>query len=184
MSTLFSQLFRVRVVLSRWTFHKKCFFCWGTKKCYIFKIGEQSLYALLAIEAVLYRSLKISGNWYNQYFLVYLEFLFLIALVVYTWECLSLIIFGVEIYLNLLISRARMLVTSYTNTSVEITRPNGRNRNGRTSGSIVRGFSSSFGLGMTRSGTLFILIFFKMPKEPMYDSFSSHMSINQFFLLK
>ena len=32
MCTLFSQLFRVRVVLSRWTFHKKCFFRWGTKK--------------------------------------------------------------------------------------------------------------------------------------------------------
>ena len=30
--TLFSQLFRVRVVLSRWTFYKKCFFRWGTKK--------------------------------------------------------------------------------------------------------------------------------------------------------
>ena len=30
--TLFSQLFRVRVVLSRWTFYKKCFFWWGTKK--------------------------------------------------------------------------------------------------------------------------------------------------------
>ena len=28
----FSQLFRVRVVLSRWTFHKKCFLWWGTKK--------------------------------------------------------------------------------------------------------------------------------------------------------
>ena len=27
-----SQLFRVSVVLSRWTFHKKCFFCWGKKK--------------------------------------------------------------------------------------------------------------------------------------------------------
>ena len=32
MCTLFSQLFRVRVVLSRWTFYKKCFFRWGTKK--------------------------------------------------------------------------------------------------------------------------------------------------------
>ena len=32
MCTLFSQLFRVRVVLSRWTFHKKCFSRWGTKK--------------------------------------------------------------------------------------------------------------------------------------------------------
>ena len=30
--TLFSQLFRVRVVLLRWTFYKKCFFRWGTKK--------------------------------------------------------------------------------------------------------------------------------------------------------
>ena len=30
----FSQLFRVRVVLSKWTFYKKCFF-WDTKKiCY------------------------------------------------------------------------------------------------------------------------------------------------------
>ena len=28
----FYQLFRVRVVLSRWTFYKKCFFCWDTKK--------------------------------------------------------------------------------------------------------------------------------------------------------
>ena len=28
----FSQLLRVRVVLSRWTFYKKCFFWWGTKK--------------------------------------------------------------------------------------------------------------------------------------------------------
>ena len=28
----FSQLFRVRVVLSRWTFYKKCFFCWGMNK--------------------------------------------------------------------------------------------------------------------------------------------------------
>ena len=28
----FNQLFRVRVVLSRWTFHEKCFFCWDTKK--------------------------------------------------------------------------------------------------------------------------------------------------------
>ena len=28
----FSQLFRIRVVLSRCTFYKKCFFCWGTKK--------------------------------------------------------------------------------------------------------------------------------------------------------
>ena len=32
MCTLFSQLFRVRMVLSRWTFYKKCFFRWGTKK--------------------------------------------------------------------------------------------------------------------------------------------------------
>ena len=37
----FSQLFRV--VLTRWTFHKKCFYCWDRKNCYIFKIGEQSL---------------------------------------------------------------------------------------------------------------------------------------------
>ena len=38
----FSQLFRVRVVLSRWTFYKICFL--GTrKKCNIFKVGEQSL---------------------------------------------------------------------------------------------------------------------------------------------
>ena len=28
----FSQSFRVSVVLSRWTFYKKCFFCWDTKK--------------------------------------------------------------------------------------------------------------------------------------------------------
>ena len=28
----FSQLYRVRFVLSRWTFYRKCFFCWGTKK--------------------------------------------------------------------------------------------------------------------------------------------------------
>ena len=28
----FSQLFRVRVVLSRWILHKKCFFRWGTKE--------------------------------------------------------------------------------------------------------------------------------------------------------
>ena len=32
MCTLFSQLFRVRLVLSRWTFYKKCFFRWGTNK--------------------------------------------------------------------------------------------------------------------------------------------------------
>ena len=28
----FSQLFLIRVILSRWTFYKKCFFCWDTKK--------------------------------------------------------------------------------------------------------------------------------------------------------
>ena len=32
LSTLFSQLLRVKDVLSRWTFHKKCSFCWPTKK--------------------------------------------------------------------------------------------------------------------------------------------------------
>ena len=31
----FSQLFRVRDVLSRWIFHKKYFFCWDTKKMLI-----------------------------------------------------------------------------------------------------------------------------------------------------
>ena len=28
----FSQLFLVRVILSRWTFHEVCFFCWDTKE--------------------------------------------------------------------------------------------------------------------------------------------------------
>ena len=32
LSSLFSQSFRVRNVFSRWTFYKKCFFCWDTKK--------------------------------------------------------------------------------------------------------------------------------------------------------
>ena len=32
MSTIFFQLFRVRVVISRRTFHKKSFFRWGTKE--------------------------------------------------------------------------------------------------------------------------------------------------------
>ena len=41
--TLFSQLFRVRVVLSRWAFYKKYFFCWDANKFDIFKIVEQSL---------------------------------------------------------------------------------------------------------------------------------------------
>jgi len=31
----FSQLFRVKVVLSRWTFHRKYFFFWDTKKFFI-----------------------------------------------------------------------------------------------------------------------------------------------------
>jgi len=41
----FTKLFRVRVVTSRWTLHKKGFFCWDTEKVlYIqLNIGEQPL---------------------------------------------------------------------------------------------------------------------------------------------
>ena len=39
----FSQLFRIRVVLSRWTFHKYVSFGGTRKKCDIFHIGKQGI---------------------------------------------------------------------------------------------------------------------------------------------
>ena len=42
LNTLFSQLFRVRVVLSIWTFYKKCFFRRDTKKYDLFKIDNNT----------------------------------------------------------------------------------------------------------------------------------------------
>ena len=39
----FSQLSWVRIILSRWTFHKYVSFSVARKKCYILKIGGQSL---------------------------------------------------------------------------------------------------------------------------------------------
>ena len=67
---IFSQLFRL-VVLSRWTFYKKCFFCWDTKKNVIYsKLVSNPGFKAVEIEQ---QCMNIKRNVHSQKFNRFLE---------------------------------------------------------------------------------------------------------------